>query len=445
MATRVGEELIVHDASLQDQPELYEVLDAARIALERGLSLRSLAASERRATALLEAIPDSMYRVAADGTFLEFRLGETARLPIDSDSLVGMNVRDVLSAEASDAVFVAMERALENDTVEVVNYTLQWDDDPLRHLEARIVRSGEDESVAIVRDITARKVQEQALETLAESRAALSRVAVAVAKADHPEAVFDVVTEEVARLLGADAANLVRFEDLAADEGVIVGKWSEPDIPIAGVGTVIEVDRGPLERVRQTGRPARGGADDPDMSPRLAARLELLGVTSLVAAPITVSGTLWGAVVVSVTGDKTFAADDEERIGEFANLVAVALANAEAREQVADLAEVRAALSRVAVAVATATTPESVFETVTEEVGRLLGADAANLLRFDRLDENEGLVVGRWSRERSRHLTGRHADRAARWSSHARASHRPAVQRPHRRRATTRSPSSSRR
>ena len=399
VATRVGDELVIHDASLQDQPELYEVLDAARIALERGLSLRSLAASERRAGALLEAMPDSMYRVAADGTFLEFRLGETARLPIDSDSLVGMNVREILSAEAADAVLIAMERALENDTVELANYTLQWDDDPLRHLEARIVKSGDGESVAIVRDITPQKLQEQALELLAESRAALSRVAVAVAKAERPEAVFDVVTEEVARLLDADAANLVRFEDVAADEGVIVGKWSEPGIPIAGVGTVIQVDRGPLERVRRTGRPARGGADDPDMSPRLAARLELLGVTSLVAAPITVSGTLWGAVVVSVTGDKTFAEADEDRISEFANLVAVALANAEAREQVAALAEGRAALSRVAVAVATATRPEDVFETVTEEVGRLLGADAGNLVRFDRLNESEGVVVGRWSVE----------------------------------------------
>ena len=399
MATRVGEELVVHDASLQDQPELEEVLDAARIALERGLSLRSLAASERRASALLDAIPDSMYRVAADGTFLEFRLGETARLPVDSNDLVGMNVRDVLSVEAADAVLVAMDRALENDTVELVHYTLQWDDDPLRHLEARIVRSGDDEAVAIVRDITTRKLQEQALELLAESRAALSRVAVAVAKAERPEAVFDVVTEEVARLLGADAANLVRFEDVAAEEGLIVGEWSEPDVPIAPVGTVIQVDRGPLERVRRTGRPARGGSDDPDMSPRLAARLQMLGVTSLVAAPITVSGTLWGAVVVSVTGDKAFAADDEERIGEFANLVAVALANAEAREQVAALAVGRAALSRVAVAVATAKRPEDVFETVTEEVGRLLGADAGNLVRFDRLNENEAVVVGRWSVE----------------------------------------------
>ena len=389
----------VHDASLQDQPELYEVLDAARIALERGLSLRSLAASERRAGALLEAIPDSMYRVAADGTFLEFRLGETARLPVDSDDLVGMNVRDILSPEASDAVFAAMRRALENDTVELVNYTLQWEDDPLRHLEARIVRSGDNESVAIVRDITPRKLQEQALEALAEGRAALSRVAVAVAKAERPEAVFDVVTEEVARLLGADAANLVRFVDLEAEQGVIVGKWSELGIPIGEVGTPVHLDPGPLDRIRRTGRPARGGTDDPDMSPRLAARLKEFGVTSLVSAPITVSGSLWGAVVVSVTGDKTFAETAEDRLSEFANLVAVALANAEAREQLAGLAEGRAALSRVAVAVATATSQDSVFTVVTEEVGRLFRADAANLMRFDRLNENEGLIVGRWSTE----------------------------------------------
>jgi PAS domain S-box-containing protein len=398
VATRVGEEVVVHDTSLQDQPELEEVLDAARIALERGLSLRSLAASERRAGALLEAIPDSMYRVAADGTFLEFRLSETARLPIDSDDLVGMNVREILSADAADAVLAAMERTLEHDTVELVNYTLEYDEDPLRHLEARIVKSGDDESVAIVRDITARKLQEQALEAFAEGNAALSRVAVAVAKAERPESVFDVVTEEVARLLGADAANLVRFADIAGDHGVIVGKWSEPGVPIAEIGTLIPLDRGPLDRVRLTGRPARGGVDDPDMSPRLAARLKELGVTSLVAAPITVSGSLWGSVIVSVRGDKTFAEDDEERIGQFANLVAVALANAEAREQLAGLAEGRAALSRVAVAVATTTRPESVFDTVTEEVARVLRADAASLFRFDRFNENEGVVVGTWSR-----------------------------------------------
>ena len=171
-----------------------------------------------------------------------------------------MNVRDVLSAEASDAVFVAMQRALENDTVEVVNYTLQWDDDPLRHLEARIVRSGDDEAVAIVRDITPQKLQEQALEALAEGRAALSRVAVAVAKAERPGSGLR------RRDRGGRAAARRRRREprplrgpRAADEGVIVGKWSEPGIPIAEVGTV-DPGRPRPARAHPADRASRRGA-----------------------------------------------------------------------------------------------------------------------------------------------------------------------------------------
>ena len=46
---------------------------------------------------------------------------------------------------------------------------------------------------------------------LVEEQAALRRVAVTVATESTAERVFDVVAEEVARLLGADAANLVSF------------------------------------------------------------------------------------------------------------------------------------------------------------------------------------------------------------------------------------------
>ncbi len=397
MATRVGDELVVvHDASLQHQPDFEGGLDAARIALERGLSLRSLAARAPRAGALLEAIPDSMYRVAADGTFLEFRLGETARLPVDSDDLVGMNVREILSPEASDAVFAAMRRALENDTVEVVNYTLQWEDDPLRHLEARIVRSGDDEAVAIVRDITPQKLQEEALQALAEGRAALSRVAVAVATATRPESVFEVVTEEVGRLFGANAATLFRFDRHDENACVVVGRWSEDGAGTSALGTKVELRGGPVTRVRRTGLPSRGHVDDADQ-PELVALLSDLGIKSLVAAPIEVSGALWGAVVVTLTDDDAFADDAEERLVQFGKLVSVALANAQAREDLAALADEQAALSRVAVAVATGELPERLFDAASEEVGRLFGARSAATVRY-LPGEWASMIVGGWDR-----------------------------------------------
>ena len=123
-------------------------------------------------------------------------------------------------------------------------------------------------------------------------------------------------------------------------------------------------------------------------------------MTSVVAAPIVVSGDIWGAVVASVTRDLQFAANAEERLGKFAGLVAVALANAQAREELATLADEQAALSRVAVAAATEQ-PEQLFNIVTEEVGRLFGGHWASTTRYvEGSDEVE--LVGRW------HRTGNH-------------------------------------
>src|SRR6187200_2716570 len=235
------------------------------------------------------------------------------------------------------------------------------------------------------------------LRMLVEEQAALKRVAVTVATEMAAERVFDVVTEEVARLLGADAANLVRFGP-TLDEGVIVGKWSEFGVPIPGAGTVVEIRGGALAEVARTRAPARMALEDPDVLPELHARLVALGVTSVVAAPIVVSGDIWGAVVASVTRDLQFAANAEERLGKFAGLVAVALANAQAREELATLADEQAALSRVAVAVATEEDPERLFNAVSEELGRLFGARAAATVRYVG-DAGGAEIVGGWERD----------------------------------------------
>jgi len=234
------------------------------------------------------------------------------------------------------------------------------------------------------------------LRILVEEQAALNRVAVTVATETAAERVFDVVTEEVARVLGADAANLVRFS--STSEGVIVGKWSEPGVQIPGAGTVVAIDRGSaLTEVARTGAPVRMATDDPGVPAELRRRLTELGVTSLVAGPIVVAGHIWGTVVVSLTGERRFPANAEERLGKFAGLVAVAVANALAREELATLANEQAALSRVAVAVATEEHHERLFNAVSEEIGRLFGARVAATVRYVGAAGAE--IVGGWERD----------------------------------------------
>jgi signal transduction histidine kinase len=67
--------------------------------------------------------------------------------------------------------------------------------------------------------------------------------------------------------------------------------------------------------------------------PELQEHMVAAGVSSAVAAPIVVSGRLWGATSITIDGSERFPRDAETRLEKFTTLVAVALANAEAREQ----------------------------------------------------------------------------------------------------------------
>jgi signal transduction histidine kinase len=397
--TEFGEEVIVHDRSLRHQPEFDEMLDAAHIALERGLSLRSLETSERRAQALIEAIPDRVYWVAGDGTCLAcFHSNDPEPMglaAIGFDRLVGSRIAAALPGPISDRLVDGLGRALSTGEVETVEFHVDEDGRP-EDTEVRIVRAAPDEAVMIFRDVTERKRQEREVRELANEQAALSRVAVAVATETEPQQVFDVVTAEVGRLFRAQGANLVRFEQ-GQFAAVVLGRWGEAGAGDVEIGQRLAFDGPtPFAQVLETGGPVRLDTLEGIPGPR-AQWMREIGVKSVVAAPVHVGGLLWGAVVASSTEYAAFAADAEERLGKFAALVSVAIANAEAREGLATMAGEQAALSRVAIAVATGTPSDRLFNVVTEEVGRLFGAEWAETARF--AEGGDGaIVVGQWSR-----------------------------------------------
>ena len=83
----------------------------------------------------------------------------------------------------------------------------------------------------------------------------------------------------------------------------------------------------------RTGRPARYDTLD-GMTGSLAERLRALGITAAVGAPVSFGGTLWGVVVISSHGEP-FPPEAEFRVADFADLAAQAIANAQAREELA--------------------------------------------------------------------------------------------------------------
>ena len=116
---------------------------------------------------------------------------------------------------------------------------------------------------------------------------------------------------------------------------------------------------------------------------------------SAVGAPILVEGKLWGALMAATRGVEPWAENAETRIAAFTELVATAIANAEARDALAQLAEEQAALRRVATLVARGAPPMDLFGAVAEEVGRLHSVDHAYVTRFD--SEETVTVMARWA------------------------------------------------
>jgi signal transduction histidine kinase len=171
------------------------------------------------------------------------------------------------------------------------------------------------------------------LRAVLEQQAALRRVATLVAGDADPQEVFNCVCEEVGTVLGIEGTNLTRFEP-DGKQNVLAG-WSVRGAPIFPVGGGVPLDGdAAVPRVSRSGRPER--VDDyATVAGDLAEMIRGAGIASAVAAPITVAGKLWGAVVATTAQPYGFPPDTEERIAGFAELVADALASADAREQLA--------------------------------------------------------------------------------------------------------------
>ena len=140
--------------------------------------------------------------------------------------------------------------------------------------------------------------------------------------------------------------------------------------------------------VVREGRPHR--IDDyTTASGEIADGAQHYGVHSAVGCPVVVGDQIWGAIVVATSGDEPCPPDTEQRLAQFADLAATAIANAQARAEVERLADEQAALRRVATLVASGVDPGPLFDAVAGEAEALFGADISAVVRF----EGDGTVT----------------------------------------------------
>ena len=229
--------------------------------------------------------------------------------------------------------------------------------------------------------------------TLAEERAALLRVATLVAGGAAAHDVLAAVAREIGELLDLPAVEMSRLDPGGASS-VVVGAWGRIPHPFQ-VGTRWRLE-GPTvsNEVLRTGRTAR--VDDYEaLDSEMAAAVRSAGVHSAVGVPIVVEGELWGVLATGALVGESLPDDIEERLEEFTRLLAAAISNTQAREELDRVINEQSALRRIATLVAQDADPGTIFDAVCEETGRIFEASTVNLARFT--DDGLNVTMAGWS------------------------------------------------
>ncbi len=239
-------------------------------------------------------------------------------------------------------------------------------------------------AVVAFNDIEDRLRTEQVLREhdaiLATQQASLRRVATLVAGGAASAEVFAAIAREVGHVIGLPLVAVWRYE-ADGTTATVIGAWSEHPHPFT-TGTRWPLD-GPTmcAQVLRTGRPARI-EDFAEIPGTIADAARETGIRACAGAPIVVDGEVWGAMSADSTSGP-LPGHVEDRLAEFTELVAGAIANTASRAELARLADEQAALRRVATLVARGVPPRELFAAVAGEVGLLLGVDATHMARYE--------------------------------------------------------------
>jgi len=123
---------------------------------------RDLRKREAENRAIVDAVPDLLFRVNRDGIITDFRKPEHMDLYVESDQFLGRSIGDVLPVNVSDATYPAIEKALKTDEVVTFEYDLKLKEQS-QNYEGRMIAFSKDEVMVFVRNITERKQAERQL------------------------------------------------------------------------------------------------------------------------------------------------------------------------------------------------------------------------------------------------------------------------------------------
>ncbi len=175
--------------------------------------------------AVLNAIPDSMFYLTENGTFLRCKIANENELPFNCTRLLNQNIAQVLPAQITDKFKQAMAQTIATEETQLMEFQLLNSQNLLIDWEVRIALSHQDKVVAIWRNITEKKQAELSLKLSEEKlRSTFEQAAVGIAHTDLNghwlrvnKKLCQIVGYSRSELLESDFQSITHPDDLELD------------------------------------------------------------------------------------------------------------------------------------------------------------------------------------------------------------------------------------
>lgn len=174
----------------------------------------SLTRVHRELNGIVEVFPDLMFRLDRQGMILDCRAGKHAGLAVMPNNLVGESLSIILSESAFVTASACIMRTLHSNQPEVCEYTLTSSSgEPERYQEMRCMPLGDDEVLAIVRDISRLKQSELELQQQLQREKLMTEISQRIRASLNLQEVLERAVQGMRELLDVDRAIIYRFND----------------------------------------------------------------------------------------------------------------------------------------------------------------------------------------------------------------------------------------
>lgn len=118
--------------------------------------LKKLQNEKERNQALLDANPDMMFTFDENGVIIDYHSNQKSDLYVPPEVFLGKNVYKIMPKDIADLTMEKINLVKQNGKIQIYTYKLSFNDGE-RIYESRLVKCGEKDYLAIVRDVTERE------------------------------------------------------------------------------------------------------------------------------------------------------------------------------------------------------------------------------------------------------------------------------------------------